>query len=85
MQALNQIPLIDASGLRHYLLDKTQHLIGGFGKAVGELPDLYHSYLGLISLALINEPGLEAADPALCTGTILLQNLKTLPWWRDVC
>lgn len=35
---LDQLSLIDASGNRLYLLEKTQHLIGGFGKGVGELP-----------------------------------------------
>ncbi|EEA22763.1 geranylgeranyl transferase type-1 subunit beta [Talaromyces marneffei ATCC 18224] len=79
---MDKIPLIDVSGVRHYLLDKTQHIVGGFGKSVGEAPDLYHAYLGLISLALINEPGLEAADPALCTGVSLIENLKKLPWWK---
>lgn len=37
-QIMDKIPLIDASGVRHYLLDKTQHIIGGFGKSVGEVP-----------------------------------------------
>jgi geranylgeranyl transferase type-1 subunit beta len=45
--------------------------------------DIYHAYLGLISLALIHEPGLEAADPALCTGVGLTENLKKLPWWKE--
>lgn len=45
--------------------------------------DIYHAYLGLISLALINEPGLEKADPALCTGLSLMENLKKLPWWKE--
>jgi geranylgeranyl transferase type-1 subunit beta len=35
---MDKIPLLDASGVRHYLLDKTQHIIGGFGKSVGEVP-----------------------------------------------
>ncbi|KUL83654.1 hypothetical protein ZTR_11047 [Talaromyces verruculosus] len=80
---MDKIPLLDASGVRHYLLDKTQHIIGGFGKSVGEVPDIYHAYLGLISLALINEPGLEKADPVLCTGLILMENLKKVPWWKE--
>ena len=37
-QIMDKIPLLDASGVRHYLLDKTQHIIGGFGKSVGEVP-----------------------------------------------
>ncbi|OKL61886.1 hypothetical protein UA08_02837 [Talaromyces atroroseus] len=56
---MGQGSLIDTAGLRHYLLDKTQHLIGGFGKAVGEPPDIYHSYLGMVALALVNEPAIQ--------------------------
>lgn len=41
--------------LRRYLLEKTQHLIvGGFGKFPGCPPDIYHAYLGLACLALID-------------------------------
>jgi geranylgeranyl transferase type-1 subunit beta len=98
---MGHISLVDTPGLRHYLLDKTQHLIGGFGKAVGEPPgetifyssspihlanqstDIYHSYLGMVALALVNEPGIAAVDPALCAGAGLLENVKSLPWWQE--
>lgn len=30
--------MIDGDRNRRYLLEKTQHLIGGFGKAVGDPP-----------------------------------------------
>ncbi|KAH8675256.1 terpenoid cyclases/protein prenyltransferase alpha-alpha toroid [Xylariales sp. PMI_506] len=36
---------------RAFLLEKTQHIIGGFGKHVGAPPDVYHAYLGLAALA----------------------------------
>jgi len=45
--------------IRRYLLDKTQHRIGGFGKLPGDPPDIYHSYLGLAALALF---GLDGDD-----------------------
>jgi geranylgeranyl transferase type-1 subunit beta len=98
---LDKLSLIDASGNRLYLLEKTQHIIGGFGKGLGEppgkasdlvhsvtpnflfYPDLLHSYLGLVSLALLNEPGLISADPTLCTGTRIIDRVKSLPWWRE--
>ncbi|QKX62651.1 uncharacterized protein TRUGW13939_09812 [Talaromyces rugulosus] len=81
LDIIEQLPVINATSLRRYLLEKTQHIIGGFGKSVGEPPDLYHAYLGMMALALINEPGLEAADATLCTGASLSQNLESLPWW----
>lgn len=30
--------MVDADRNRRYLLEKTQHFVGGFGKGVGELP-----------------------------------------------
>lgn len=35
---LNRHDVIDKEGLRQYLLGKTQHIIGGFAKAPGEIP-----------------------------------------------
>ena len=35
---LDRLNLVDAARNRRYLLEKTQHLIGGFGKGVGEPP-----------------------------------------------
>lgn len=55
------------SRLRRYLLEKTQHpALGGFGKFPGDLPDLYHSYLGLAALGLDGLQGVQDVDPALC-------------------
>lgn len=35
---MDRLPLVDADRDRRYLLEKTQHAVGGFGKAVGEPP-----------------------------------------------
>lgn len=35
---LDRYSVIDDERNRRYLLEKTQHLIGGFGKAVGDPP-----------------------------------------------
>lgn len=35
---LGKLPMVDADRNRRYLLEKTQHFVGGFGKGVGELP-----------------------------------------------
>ncbi|OAA34777.1 geranylgeranyl transferase type I beta subunit [Metarhizium rileyi] len=51
---------------RQYLLDVTQHRIGGFSKHAGGPPDLYHSYLGLAALALMGDADLKAFDVGLC-------------------
>ncbi|KAL1993044.1 hypothetical protein VTN49DRAFT_3801 [Thermomyces lanuginosus] len=83
LDILGQASLIDAASHRRYLLEKTQHLMGGFGKCVGDPPDLYHAYLGLVSLAILNEPGLATVDATLCASRRLLENIKSLNWWRQ--
>ncbi|RDW57438.1 protein geranylgeranyltransferase type I subunit CDC43 [Aspergillus mulundensis] len=37
-QMLDRLTLVDPARNRRYLLQKTQHFVGGFGKSVGELP-----------------------------------------------
>ncbi|OIW22611.1 terpenoid cyclases/Protein prenyltransferase [Coniochaeta ligniaria NRRL 30616] len=57
--------MISRPAARRFLLDKTQHIIGGFSKHPGGPPDVYHSYLGLAALATMGEPGLKEFDAAL--------------------
>ncbi|KIX00467.1 uncharacterized protein Z518_10607 [Rhinocladiella mackenziei CBS 650.93] len=77
---LQQHHLVDVESLRGYLLDKAAHLIGGFGKGPGELPDLLHSYLGLAVLAIYNEPGLKEFDATFCFSKDAVQKLKHVAW-----
>jgi geranylgeranyl transferase type-1 subunit beta len=35
---MDRLSLIDQPRNRQYLLEKTQHIIGGFGKGIGEPP-----------------------------------------------
>nr|KMM68337.1 geranylgeranyltransferase type I [Coccidioides posadasii RMSCC 3488] len=79
---LNRLNVINADTNRRYLLDKTQHLIGGFGKGVDEFPDVLHSYLGLASLGLLGEPGIDPIDPVLCASQRTRQHLESLSWWK---
>ncbi|KAI1907050.1 geranylgeranyl transferase type-1 subunit beta [Ophidiomyces ophidiicola] len=79
---LHRVNVIDAEACKKYLLEKTQHLVGGFGKGVGELPDVLHSYLGLASLSLLGEPEIDRIDPAFCTSKRARQHLESLPWWK---
>ncbi|KAK5133091.1 hypothetical protein LTR08_008201 [Meristemomyces frigidus] len=59
--------LSDQSAVRCYLLGKTQHdVLGGFGKFPGDLPDLYHSYLGLAALSLAGSHQVKALDAGMC-------------------
>lgn len=64
---LSQPQLPDRDSLRRYLLERTAHLaLGGFGKHAGDLPDVYHSYLGLAALSLTGDEQLKPLDGAMC-------------------
>lgn len=63
MQILQAHHLIPHHQVRRYLLEKTQNLIlGGFGKHPGDLPDLFHAYLGLSALSLLGGADDESTD-----------------------
>jgi geranylgeranyl transferase type-1 subunit beta len=70
--------LIDAEALQRFLLGKTQHFIGGFGKCSGDPPDLYHSYFALASLALLEHPGLKPIHSSACISLEAVQYLEQL-------
>ncbi|EEB07904.1 geranylgeranyltransferase I beta subunit Cwg2 [Schizosaccharomyces japonicus yFS275] len=66
LSILGEIHLVEANASRNFLLEQTQHLIGGFSKVHGEYPDVLHSALGLFSLALHDDSKLSDVCPALC-------------------
>ncbi|CAD6448064.1 9d1fa01f-c692-44de-82c9-b422335780b7 [Sclerotinia trifoliorum] len=70
--------VINRDGSRKFLFEKTQHMIGGFGKTPGDLPDIYHSYLGLAALAVLKEPGIKELDSALCISMDAKKNIEEL-------
>ncbi|KAG7430863.1 Geranylgeranyl transferase type-1 subunit beta [Fusarium oxysporum f. sp. raphani] len=59
---LGNSTIINVIPSRRYLLDITQHRIGGFSKSVGGPPDMYHSYLGLAALATMGDGDLKEFD-----------------------
>ncbi|KAL5121931.1 geranylgeranyl transferase type-1 subunit beta [Pleosporales sp. CAS-2024a] len=84
LKLLGYVDIIDQKPIRKWLLEKTQHVVGGFGKVTGDPPDLYHSFLGLMVLAMFGEPGLQSVDEALCITTRAKQHLESLPWRKHV-
>ncbi|RYO77058.1 hypothetical protein DL766_007821 [Monosporascus sp. MC13-8B] len=62
LHILGQGALVDRAPARRFILEKTQHLIGGFAKHPGGPPDLYHAYLGLAALATMAGSGSEDGD-----------------------
>ncbi|KAI1370930.1 terpenoid cyclases/Protein prenyltransferase [Hypoxylon crocopeplum] len=71
---LGESSVVDGAPARKFIIEKTQHIIGGFAKHPGGPPDVYHAYLGLAALATIagaeggKEEGLGKFDPRLCLG-----------------
>ncbi|KAI8958384.1 terpenoid cyclases/Protein prenyltransferase [Daldinia sp. FL1419] len=73
---LGESQVIHRGPARKFILEKTQHMIGGFGKHPGAPPDVYHAYLGLAALATLadadadgkKEEGIGRFDPRLCIG-----------------
>jgi len=72
--------LLNIQAARRFLYEQTQHRIGGFGKAPGDPPDIYHSYLGLATLAIMKEPGIKSLDSALC---VSVQQKEIIDRLRD--
>ncbi|KAI0970250.1 terpenoid cyclases/Protein prenyltransferase [Xylaria arbuscula] len=70
LSLLGQEKLINRGPARRFILEKTQHLIGGFAKHPAGPPDVYHAYMGLAALATMGgaegEPGLAKFDARLC-------------------
>lgn len=61
---------------RRFLLDKTQHIIGGFGKHPGSPPDVGHACLGLAALATMGDPALKKLDASLCVSVDAVQRVE---------
>lgn len=58
--------MVSIAPSRRYLLEITQHRIGGFAKVAGAPPDILHSYLGLAALATMGHKELKPFDAGLC-------------------
>ncbi|KAF1992887.1 geranylgeranyl transferas-like protein type i beta subunit [Amniculicola lignicola CBS 123094] len=84
LHILGRLDLVDKKPVRRWLLDKTQHIVGGFGKMPGDPPDVYHSCLGLMVLAIFGETGLKDVDAGLCMSNSAKSHLESLPWRREI-
>ncbi|KXJ91344.1 terpenoid cyclases/protein prenyltransferase alpha-alpha toroid [Microdochium bolleyi] len=83
LSILGESGIVDRAPSRSFLLDKTQHVIGGFGKHPGSPPDVYHAYLGLAALSTLasssrgtREEGLGELDPRFCLGVEAVRRIK---------
>lgn len=80
MSMLQAAHLADSQACSRYLLDKTQHLVGGFGKAPGDPPDIYHSYLGLATLSMLGDESVKPIVPSACFSQETALYLEGLDW-----
>lgn len=84
LSMLNAAHLADLDACRRYLLQRTQHLVGGFGKAPGDPPDIYHSYLGLATLSLMGDPQVKPIVPSACFSQDTARFLENLVWRQNI-
>ncbi|KAL1304644.1 hypothetical protein AAFC00_003607 [Neodothiora populina] len=88
LNIMNHSSLTSTTSLRRYLLEKTAHrTLGGFGKLAGDLPDIYHSCLGLAALSLTGDEDLKALDASLCISQEARGRLDAIwaRWGRASC
>jgi len=82
LHIMRQPNIYNHDAIRRYLLAKTQHpVLGGFGKFPGDLPDLYHSYLGLAALSLAGSDDIKELDGGLCMSKEARDRLPAL--WKS--
>jgi len=83
LEILDAFKLIDSVSNRSFLVS-TQTKYGGFSKYPGNFPDVMHSYMGLASLSLMDEPGICKMDVALNISKKGLEHLKKRTvYWKD--
>ena len=76
---MHQSTLAARTPIRRWLLEKTAHpYLGGFGKLAGDLPDIYHSSLGLAALALTGDEDLKPLDATMCISREAKGRLKAI-------
>jgi geranylgeranyl transferase type-1 subunit beta len=75
---LGRDDLIDTTSMKQYLFASTQHMIGGFSKVPGAVPDLLHAYTGLAALAIVGQDGLQGLDPVLAVSVRTRSRLQQL-------
>jgi len=83
LELMGAFKFIDYEENRSFLMN-TQTLYGGFGKFVGSLPDVMHSYMGLAGLSLMDEPDIRKMDVALNVSLKGVEHLKNRTlFWKD--
>jgi geranylgeranyl transferase type-1 subunit beta len=84
LAVLGRLDLLNIGPNIRFLLDRTQHAIGGFAKCEGYPPDIYHSYLGLATLAVMGYEGLKPIHPAACISYDAVSHMDSLAWRRKI-
>ncbi|KAF9563763.1 Geranylgeranyl transferase type-1 subunit beta [Mortierella alpina] len=83
LAVMGSMDLVNYSCNRGYLMETQHKMFGGFGKWVGTYPDVLHSYMGIASLALMDEPGIRPLDPKLNISKRVQERLHTHSvFWR---
>ncbi|KAG1456802.1 hypothetical protein G6F56_006751 [Rhizopus delemar] len=83
LDILGHFDLVNHESLKEFLMT-SEHKIGGFGKDPESLPDLLHSYMGVATLSLLNEPNIQPMHAALNVPLSAHKHLKeNTVFWKQ--
>jgi geranylgeranyl transferase type-1 subunit beta len=75
---IGKLDVFNTSKAQQYLLQMTQHRIGGFSKYPDDPPDIFHSYMGLAALSMLGHQELKPIHPAACMSMDAVQYLEDM-------
>jgi len=78
LQALGRLDLVDTDEVLRFLLERAQHVVGGFGKYPGDPPDVYHSFFGLATMAMLGHEDVKGLHAVTCVPE------ETVAWLEEV-
>ncbi|KAG1180604.1 hypothetical protein G6F70_000560 [Rhizopus microsporus] len=80
---LDSFHLVNSDALKEFLL-QSESRIGGFAKDPESFPDLLHSYMGVATLSLMNEPNVQPIHAALNMPLSAYKHLKeNTVFWKQ--
>jgi geranylgeranyl transferase type-1 subunit beta len=83
LEMMGAYKFVDYKENRGFLMCTQTHY-GGFGKLIGSHPDVMHSYMGLASLSLMDEPDIRKMNVALNVSLKGIEHLKSRTlFWKD--
>ena len=81
LDMLKKAHLIDVRANREFLLTKTAHMVGGFGKLPKSPPDVLHSFFAPAALSFYREEGINRVDSEMAISLQARERLEGFAWF----